>query len=93
MLLEEVRAQVLCAAQENGWETLHCDGWTRGGGSLSWQKLVAELEFEQLLAMRNTMQQLGWKRYKLANATLFCEEPAVPHTLRPYQEEAIASVQ
>jgi hypothetical protein len=28
---------------------------------LSWKKLVAELKFEQVLQMRNTMEQLGWK--------------------------------
>ena len=49
------------SAQEHGWKTLHFDGWPRGGGSFSWKKLVAELEFEQLLMLRNTMEQMGWK--------------------------------
>ena len=54
-----MRARVLRAAQENGWMPLHVDGWARCGGALSWKKLVAELEFEQVLALRNTMEQLG----------------------------------
>ena len=61
LLGEEVRAQVLHAAQEHGWKTLHFDGWARGGGAFSWKKLVTEMEFEQLLALRNTMEQMGWK--------------------------------
>jgi hypothetical protein len=46
---EEVRAQVLRAAQEHGWKTLHFDCWARGGWAFLWKKLVAELEFEQVL--------------------------------------------
>jgi hypothetical protein len=39
---------VLRAAPEDGWKTLHSRGRARGS-ALSWKKLVAELEFEQVL--------------------------------------------
>ena len=60
-LEREVCAWVLRAAQEHGWKTLHFDGWPRGGGAFSWKKLVFEMEFEQVLALQNTMEQMGWK--------------------------------
>ena len=56
-----MRACVLRAAQEHGWKPLHFNGWPRGGGAFCWKMLVAEMEFEQVLALRNAMEQMGWK--------------------------------